>query len=176
MMRSLPAILSKRENARVLIVGSPKGGYGSEPPDGGTWKEIFLDEIRSQLTKDQENRIFFIGHLPYQRFLNVLQVSSVHVYLTYPFVLGWSLLEAMSVGCRIIASNTPPVAELITHDETGLLIDFFDPQALAESCIELLGDSELGINQALNARDHIIHNYDLTKKCLPNQAKWALAI
>ena len=175
LMRSLQAILSERPNAYVLIVGGEKGGYGSEPPEGKSWKAIFENDIVSKLTKDQKSRICFLGHIPYETFLNVLQVSSVHVYLTYPFVLGWSLLEAMSAGCRIIASNTPPVAELISHNETGFLVDFFDAHALAELCIKLLKDKNFGGEQAANARDHIIRNYDLTTICLPRQAEWALA-
>ena len=175
LMRSLPTILSKRTNSYVLIVGGEQGGYGSEAPGGKSWKERFEDEIASKLTKDHKSRICFLGHLSHATFLNVLQVSSVHIYLTYPFVLGWSLLEAMSAGCRIIASNTPPVTELITNGETGFLVDFFDTQALAELCIKLLQDKDLGVGQAANARDHIIRNYDLTTTCLPRQAEWALA-
>ena len=176
LMRSLPAILTKRPNAYVLIVGGEQGGYGSEPPERRSWKQIFGDEIASDLSKDQRRRICFMGQTPYETYLKVLQVSSVHVYLTYPFVLGWSLLEAMSAGCRIVASDTPPVLELMTHEETGFLIDFFDAQALSESCIKLLQDRDYGIDQSVNARDHIIRNYDLRKKCLPGQAQWALTV
>jgi glycosyltransferase involved in cell wall biosynthesis len=175
-MRSLPEILSKRANSVVLIVGGDRGGYGAGPIDEQSWRVRFEDEIHSKLTNDQKRRVIFLGKLPYQTFLTVLQVSSVHIYLTYPFVLSWSLLEAMSIGCRIIGSNTPPVAEVMTNCETGFLVNFFDEKALAELCIKLLRDKNYGKDQKENARQHIIENYDLTRICLPRQANWALAL
>jgi glycosyltransferase involved in cell wall biosynthesis len=84
--------------------------------------------------------VHFVGKVPYADFLRVLQVSTVHVYLTYPFVLSWSLLEAMSAGCAIVASDTAPVSEAIRHGETGQLVDFFDPAALARQVIALCDD------------------------------------
>ena len=44
-----------------------------------------------------------MGRVPYESFLVMLQVNRIHVYLTYPFVLSWSLLEAMSAECAIVA-------------------------------------------------------------------------
>lgn len=88
---------------------------------------MFLDEVKAELDMD---RVHFLGNIPYTDFVQMLQLSTVHVYLTYPFVLSWSLLEAMSVGCAIVASDTTPVREAIEHNKTGLLVDFLMWQAL----------------------------------------------
>jgi len=107
-MRALPAILRRRPKARVFLVGGNDVSYGARPDParyGGkrTWREIFFEEVRPQLPDADWARVHFLGHIPYPQFVALLQLSSVHVYLTYPCVLSWSLLEAMSVGCAIVA-------------------------------------------------------------------------
>jgi glycosyltransferase involved in cell wall biosynthesis len=102
----------------------------------------------------------------------LLQLSTVHVYLTYPFVLSWSLLEAMSAGCAIVASDTQPLREAIVHNETGTLFNFFDPAALAQSVCELLNKPEERIRLGANARAFAKLNYDLQTVCLPKQIAW----
>jgi glycosyltransferase involved in cell wall biosynthesis len=121
-MRALPQILHVRPNAVVLIVGGDEVSYGAPPPAGKTWKQIFLDEVKADLDM---SRVFFLGRIPYADYLRVLQVSACHVYLTYPFVLGWSCIEAMSAGCVLVGSATPPVMEVIEHQKNGVLVDFF---------------------------------------------------
>jgi glycosyltransferase involved in cell wall biosynthesis len=104
--------------------------------------------------------------LPYQQYLSVLQASSVHVYLTYPFVLSWSLLEAMAAGCLVIASRTPPVEEVMRDGENGLLVDFFDIEGLADRiCGVLAGKRRERLRRA--ARNFVVNNYDLNTICLP---------
>jgi len=92
------------------------------------------------ISDEDWSRVHFVGHLPYEHFLSLLQLSTVHIYLTYPFVLSWSLLEAMSVGCAIVASDTQPLREAIRHDDTGLLVDFFSPVQVTEAVCALLDD------------------------------------
>ena len=167
-MRALPEILRRRPNARVLIVGSDGVSYGAAAPEGGKWKDIFFDEVKDRIDL---SRVHFLGNVPYNHFISLLQLSTVHVYLTYPFVLSWSLLEAMCCGCAIVASDTRPVREAIVEGETGRLVDFFSHAQLAERVCELLDDAPqraaLGARARVFARQH----YDLKTVCLPRQVK-----
>lgn len=175
-MRALPDILKRRPNARVLIVGADDVSYGARPTvrvNGGTkWKDIFASEIKQQISTSDWERIHFLGHLPYQHFIPLLQLSTVHVYLTYPFVLSWSLLEAMSAGCAIVASDTKPLLEAIKHNETGRLVDFFDFKQLAEEVCSLIEKPDERVRLGANARRFAIENYDLQKVCLPKKLAW----
>lgn len=175
-MRALPEVLRRRPRARVIIIGGNESGYGGPPPPGQTWKDIYRNELWPKLTDDQKARVHFIGKVPYQDYLNVLRVSSVHVYLTTPFVLGWSLMEAMSAGCAVVGSDTAPVTEMITHDETGRLVDFSDVAGLAEQICDLLADPEARRRLGAQAREHIVANYDRARICLPAQLDWALRL
>ncbi len=172
-MRCLPILLSDRPTALVLIVGGDGSGYGEPPREGGTWRQKMLAEITPRLGKNQSNRIYFLGNLEYKRYLNLLQVSTVHVYLTYPFILGWSLLEAMSSGCAIVGSNTPPVTEVIEDGKTGLITPFFDHETLAIKISELLQDDEKRVQLGRDARALVIREFDLESVCLPKQITWA---
>ncbi len=175
-MRALPEILKRRPNARVLLVGGNDVSYGA-PPDperfgNRNWKDIYIDEVRSQISDEDWARVHFLGKIPYQSFIPVLQLSTVHVYLTYPFVLSWSLLEAMGVGCAIVASNTQPLREAIQNDETGRLVDFFDQAGLAEEVCQLLDDPAARQRLGKNARAFARTHYDLKRICLPQQLAW----
>ena len=171
-MRALPALLKERPNAIVLIVGGDDVSYGARPDDGKKWKDIFIDEIRPAISIADWQRVHFLGTIPYESFIPLLQLSTVHVYLTYPFVLSWSLLEAMSVGCAIVASDTQPLREAIAHDKTGRLVDFFNHQALAKEICQLLDNAKLRAKLGKNARAFAIKHYDLQTICLPNQLAW----
>jgi len=175
-MRALPKMLKDRPNARFILVGEDGVSYGAKPDKAKygdrSWKQIFIDEIKNQIRPEDWSRVHFVGKVPYGIFLRILQISSVHVYLTYPFVLSWSLLEAMSVGCAIVASDTQPVREAITDNETGILVDFFDHVSLAEAVAKLLESPSLRKKLGENARRFAIANYDLQTVCLPKQLKW----
>ncbi|TAN49252.1 MAG: glycosyltransferase [Methylococcaceae bacterium] len=175
-MRALPDILARRPKARVLIVGGDDVSYGARPADGQKWKNIFLNEVKDRIPSENMARVHFLGNIPYQQFIPLLQLSSLHVYLTYPFVLSWSLLEAMNVGCAIVASDTAPLQEVITHNETGLLTSFFDPQALAETVVTLMGQPEERARLGANARVFAAQRYDLAKVCLPQQIAWVKSL
>lgn len=176
LLRALPRLLAERPRARVLIVGAEANGYGSPSPDGRSWKEIFLAEVSPRLTPAQFRRIHFLGQLPYAQFLGVLRVSSVHVYLSYPFVLSWSLLEAMSLGCAIVGSDTAPVREVLAHEVTGLLVDFFDQEGLVAAICRLLEDPALRQELGVRARARVVAEYDLDEVCLPRQLAWAQSL
>lgn len=165
-MRALPDILKARPEAQVLIVGGDGVSYGRKAPDGKSWKDIFLDEVKDRLDL---SRVHFLGNIPKPAFLALLQVSTVHVYLTYPFVLSWSLLEAMAAECLIIGSSTPPVLEAVTDGETGRLFDFFDVKGLSELVVDSLARREELGQLRRAARAHAVAHYDLARVCLPRQ-------
>ena len=171
-MRALPRLLRERPKARILIVGGNEVSYGAQPPKGKTWKQIFIDEVRGQISDEDWARVHFLGRIPYDKFVALLRVSRVHVYLTYPFVLSWSLFETMSVEGAIVASYTDPVKELITHDETGRLVDFFDRDALVDEVCALLDDAAMRRRLGQAARKLVVSRYDLKKICLPGQLQW----
>ena len=171
-MRALPEILKRSPKARVLIVGADDVSYGARPENGQKWKDIFAKEVRPLISDSDWSRVHFLGNVPYTAFIPLLQLSSVHVYLTYPFVLSWSLLEAMSVGCAILASDTQPLHEAIKHNETGRLVNFFDVQKLASEVCALLDDPEERVRLGANARAFAQTNYDLQTVCLPRQLAW----
>jgi glycosyltransferase involved in cell wall biosynthesis len=102
----------------------------------------------------------------------LLQLSTVHIYLTYPFVLSWSLLEAMSVGCAIVASDTKPVREAIQPDKTGQLVDFFDSEGLVATVVRLIQNPQERTRLGRAAREHAVQTYDLKQVCLPGQIAW----
>lgn len=163
-MRALPEILARRPNAQVVIIGNEGLSYGQSPPAGTTWKSVFLNEVRGHLDL---TRVHFLGRVPHSTFLRALQVSSVHVYLTYPFVLSWSMVEAMSAGCVVIGSDTAPVQEVIQPNKTGILVPFFAVDELVEKVVEVL-ESPLrfaGMREA--ARRYVVERLDSRRICVP---------
>lgn len=151
-MRSLPALLREEPGAHVLVIGSEEGGYGA-PPKGAhgarTWKEVMLKELGDRL---DTSRVHFLGSLPYDAYSSALGCADVHVYLTAPFVLSWSAVEAMAMGKAIVASATPPVAEFMTHGDNAWLVDFFRPEALAAAVVALFEDAAERERLGSNAR------------------------
>lgn len=163
-MRALPRILGRRPKARVIIVGSDGVSYGRRPDGAATWRQYMIRELGDSL---DPSRVFFVGKLPYPQYLAVLQLSSVHVYLTYPFVLSWSLLEAMSAGCMVVGSRTPPVQEVMTDGKNGLLVDFFDVDGLVDRVCSALADRAAAEPLREAARNLVVSQFDLKTACLP---------
>jgi glycosyltransferase involved in cell wall biosynthesis len=127
---------------------SRAAAYGSAPKDAPNWRSKLLAENPVDL-----NRVHFLGKVPYETYKKVLQVSAAHIYLTYPFVLSWSLLEAMASGCLIIGSDTAPVREVIRHGENGWLVDFFDTHAITERLLTVLQQPQ-ALGMPLRAAAH----------------------
>ncbi len=166
-LRALPDFQRRRPGAQVVIVAAGEGvSYGPKPPGGGSWKDFLLKELEGQLDL---SRIHFLGHLPYRELLTLFRVSAAHMYLTYPFVLSWSMLDAMACGAPILASSTPPVMEVMQDGVNGVLVDFFDVAAIAERLDWMLGhQAELRpLREA--ARRTAVERYDLATICMPRQ-------
>lgn len=163
-MRALPEIQRRLPDARVLLVGADGVSYGATAPKGTTWKQRFLDEVAGRLDLA---RVHFLGQLPYGDYLKLLQVSAAHVYLTYPFVLSWSCLEAMSAGCHVVASRTAPVLDFIEDGVNGTLVDFFDTGALAAAVEQAVRERPAHAALRAAARRTVVERCDLQNVCLP---------
>ncbi|VXC47485.1 glycosyltransferase [Sphingomonas sp. AX6] len=171
-IRALPEIQRRRPEAHTIIVGGTEVSYGAAAPSGN-WRDHFLAEVRDQLDL---SRVHFVGKVPYSVYLNMLKLSRAHVYLTYPFVASWSLAEALSTGTPVVASDTAPVREFVTDGDNGLLVDFFDSDALVDRTCKLLEDRALATRLGEAGRAHIVEHYDLTRVCLPRQLAWIDAV
>ena len=200
-MEAAALILNERPGCHIVIVGADKVFYGSNLPNGKTYKQAALEKlklsgassgessipkegilnmthshssqqaVRNALTAEftgDQSRLHFTGYIPYDAYRRVLQVSSAHVYLTYPFVLSWSMLEAMSTECLVLASDTPPVKEVIRDGVNGILFNFFSPEEIAKKvCYVLMHQDEM-TEIRKRAREMVLEKYDL-KKILPEQ-------
>ena len=169
-MRSIPYIQAICPSAEIVIVGGDGVSYGKSPVGLKSWRAKLTAEVGFDTSK-----VHFTGRLPYEDYNAVLQLSKVHVYLTYPFILSWSLLEAMACGCLIVASDTAPVKEVVVDGENGLLVDFFDPEAIASkvcSVLTRLGDfglmakSAKSTAQKFDAREGVKAYFDIFERLL----------
>jgi glycosyltransferase involved in cell wall biosynthesis len=162
LMRALPKILAERPEARIVIAGGDGVSYGASPPEGSSWKTIYLDEISNRIDL---SRVHFLPMLPYDDYVRLLQVSRAHVYLTYPFVLSWSLVEAMALACTIVASDTAPVREAITDGVSGILSPFHDPVPLADKIVKILAEPQRYAHLGEAARATALTHYS-AEACL----------
>jgi glycosyltransferase involved in cell wall biosynthesis len=162
--QGLSLLLQRNPRAHVLLVGSDDVAYGSKRGDGQSWREWALEQWPID-----PDRLHRLPALQYQDYLQVLRRSWVHVYWTVPFILSWSLMESLASGCCLVASDTPPVREMITSGKQGLLVDFFDPDALAQQVDALLHDPLRREQLGIEARQKILDGgYDL-QSCLEAQ-------
>lgn len=167
-MRALPQLLRRHKNAQVVILGGDDVSYGAPPPPRSTFREMMLQEVGDQLDL---SRVHFLGMLDYGAYLNLLQVSSAHVYLTYPFVLSWSFIEALACGCLIVGSDTPPVLEVLRDGVNGLTVNFFAVKKLAER-IEYALEHPKQMQALRNAaRATAVRQFDLKRVLLPRWLK-----
>jgi len=165
-MRALPEILARRPQARAVLVGGEERGYGRVPDNGKSWKQVLLEELGDKLDLA---RVHFTGRVPHEGLIALFRISRAHVYLTYPFVLSWSMIEAMGCEALVIGSATPPVEEVIRHEENGLLVPFHDSARLAETVAEALASPERYVPLRRAARRTLLQHYDLHSICLPQQ-------
>jgi glycosyltransferase involved in cell wall biosynthesis len=153
-MRALERIQTQHKTCHTIIVGGDDVSYGRRPVGAKNWREKMLAEVKLDMS-----RVHFVGKLSYDTYRRVLQVSAAHVYLTYPFVLSWSILEAMASGCLVIGSDTAPVREVITHGESGLLTGIFDRDGLADRVVESVDHRSASDHVRNAARACMLQNY-----------------
>ncbi|MDO8360670.1 MAG: glycosyltransferase [Devosia sp.] len=164
-MRALPRVMAAVPDADVVVIGADEaGGYGRPAPDGKTWGQLLIAEVAGALDR---SRLHFVGRVPHSPMIEALSLSTAHVYYTYPFVLSWSLLEAMAAECFVIASDTAPVRDAITDGQDGVLLDFFDVEALSDALIEACRDPQKFAPMRKAARETIRARYDRATICEP---------
>jgi glycosyltransferase involved in cell wall biosynthesis len=168
-MRALPAVMRERPEAQVVIVGGDEVSYGAAPKGAKGWKDTFLNEVKDQLDL---SRVHFMGKVPYPTFVSLMQVSRAHAYLTYPFVLSWSMLESMAAGAHVVGSDTAPVRELIRDGQNGTLVDFFDVKGWSKALVKALARPEKFSDLRRAARQTILEGYDLRSVCLPAMVEY----
>lgn len=156
-IEAIAYVQERRPNCHVVVVASERVCYGKPLPNGMTYKELMLKKVPLDLS-----RLHFVGTLPYALYLKVLQASSVQVYLTRPFVLSWSAIEALSAGCLVIGSDTPPVREVIQDGDNGLLFDFFSPKQIADRIDEVLDHPTQMAEIRAKARQSVLERYSLS--------------
>jgi glycosyltransferase involved in cell wall biosynthesis len=165
-MRALPELQRRLPRARFVIVGSDGVSYGkAAPAPYKHYREMLLAEVGARLDLE---RTHFVGRQAYADYLALLQISRLHIYLTYPFVLSWSMLEAMACGAPVLGSATAPVDEVIRDGENGFLFDFFDKEQLVERAVDILGQPEERIDSIRQtARRDIESGYSFKERSLP---------
>ena len=168
LMRALPRILKERPKARIIILGGNDVSYGGKSKHPGGLRAKMEAEVGADL---DWNRVHFLGQVPYSNFKKIIQISRCHIYLTMPFVLSWSMMEAMSMQATIVASDVPPVREMITHGETGLLVDFHKPDDLASQVIDVLANTPDYSHLGPAAREFITSTHDFLTCCLPEHLR-----
>lgn len=164
-MRAVEEICRRRPNCQIVIAGEDKVWYGRPLPGNQTYREKIVSKLDIN-----PNQVHFLGTLPYADHLKLLQVSSVHVYLTVPFVLSWSMLEAMATECVLVASATPPVQEVVAHGKNGLLVDFFAHTQLADAVDQVFEHPQRMRHLSKQARQDIINNYKVDNTLRSYQA------
>jgi glycosyltransferase involved in cell wall biosynthesis len=157
-MRAAQEICRRRPKCHILIIGGDGVSYGRRLEGNKTYRQKMLEEVEID-----PQRVHFLGQIPYDQYLRVLRVSSAHVYLTVPFVLSWSMLEAMSAGCLVIGSNTAPVLEALEHERNGLVVDFFSPSGIADAVDEALGHKKKMVKLRKRAREFVVENYTVQR-------------
>ncbi len=154
-MEAVSKVQKRNPNVHTIVVGQDRVAYGSRRKDGQTFKEYALKSLDLDMS-----RIHFPGLVDFETLRGIFRISSVHVYLTAPFVLSWSMIEAMSTGCVILGSDTAPVQEVIRDGENGFLVDLLDSDKIAERILDIVKNKASLAEVRRKARETILLNYD----------------
>lgn len=155
-MQAAEILLKRRPNCHIIAVGADGVSYGKQAGDGKTYRQIWSEKVNLP-----QDRVHFIGTVPYGDLMTLIQLAAAQLYLTMPFVLSWSMLESMACGAALVASRTKPVEEVITDGVNGLLVDFFSPQEVANKLEQLLDAPDKNAALRAAARGTITTRYDL---------------
>ena len=165
LMRALPELLRRRPRAEVVVCGDDGVSYGARPADGRSWREAMLDEAGFD-----RRRVHFVGRLERGAYLSLLQVSALHLYLTVPFVLSWSCVEALAAGCLLLGSDVEPVREVVEDGVNGFLAEARDAAALAARAADLLAHRGSLGDVRKRARMGAVQRFELGR-CLGAQTR-----
>ncbi|PZP86270.1 MAG: glycosyl transferase family 1 [Azospirillum brasilense] len=157
-MQAAELILRERPECHIIAVGADDVSYGKSAGANTTYRSEWLKKVNLP-----EDRIHFVGTVPYDQLLNVFRVSRAHLYLTYPFVLSWSMLEAMATGVALVGSRTAPVMEVVEHGTNGLLADFFSPRDVADKLLQLYDAPDGNAAMRAAARQSVVDRFALEK-------------
>jgi glycosyltransferase involved in cell wall biosynthesis len=163
-MEALVTLQKLRPDAHAVVVGGTKGAYGGPPPGGGSWRDYVMKKVEGRLDM---SRVHFFDWLRHDQLHTLFRVSAAHVYLSFPFVLSWSVLEAMACGAAVLGSATAPVQEVIADGVNGRLVDFFDSEAIARGLADMLANPDALVPLRAAARASVVEHYDLQSRCLP---------
>jgi glycosyltransferase involved in cell wall biosynthesis len=164
MMRAIPRLQQLRPNMRLVMVGADDISYGMKLPKG----ETFRGRLKTELGDSVDwSKVYFVGQIPYDKLMGILKLARCHIYLTAPFVLSWSMMEAMALEKTIVATDVAPVREVMEDGKTGFLIDYFKPQELAERVADVLAHKDNYRHVGLAARKKIVNEYDFLTKRFP---------
>ncbi len=159
-MKTAKRICQEMDNVIFLIAGGERTHYGHEMYhiQAKTFKDYVLAQDNYDLS-----RFHFLGHIPLADLASLYTLSDLHIYFTAPYVLSWSLLQAMSSGCKVVGSATPPLQEVIEHGKHGLLADLEDVEAHAQNALAILRNPAEHAPLGQAARERVIHRYELRK-------------
>lgn len=163
-LRALPHLQAAHPDARVAIIGGDEVSYGSKLPDGDSYRARLCQELGDRV---DWSRVHFLGRVPYPQLIDLLKLSRCHVYLTVPFVVSWSMLEAMALEKTIVASDVAPIGPFIEHNRNGLLVDFFASDKIAQTIAEVLSDDSGRRDLGQAARATVLEKYDFNTVCYP---------
>jgi glycosyltransferase involved in cell wall biosynthesis len=139
-MKVAKRVCDRRRDVLFLVAGEDRVCYGGDQAVTGskTFKEWVLSQDQYDLS-----RFLFLGLIPASQLVQLFNIVNLHIYLTVPFVLSWSLMDALACGATILASATAPVQEMVRHGENGLLADFFDIEGMAAIVEHVLDHPEV---------------------------------
>ena len=153
--RALPRLLAEVPDAQVLLIGNPgRRAYGGNAPEGKTWRDVCFEGVDYDPAQ-----VHFLGALPHARMIQALRLGAAHVYYSYPFVLSWSLVEAMAAGCYVIGSDTAPLHDAITDGLNGRLLPFFDVARLSGALIDACRNPAASMTLRLAARRTAVERF-----------------